>query len=86
MSKDIILKEGKAKKFNEILKKLEIDKSKGRKTLIVVNSPSEVIYRATSNLKDVRLREPLLLNALDVMISDWLIVEVNALPLLEKRV
>ncbi len=83
---DIKLKEGKAKKFSEILKKLQIDNDKGRKTLIIVNSPSETICKAISNLKGVRLKNPLLLNALDVMDSDWLILELDSLPLLEKRI
>lgn len=82
---DIKLKEGKAKKFSEILKKFQIDNDKGRKALIIVNSPSEAICRATNNLKGVRLKNPLLLNALDVMASDWLIFEFDSLPLLEKR-
>ena len=83
---DIKLEEGKAKKFNEILKKIQIDNNKGKKALIVVNSPSETICRAVSNLKGIKLRNPLLLNALDVMASDWLILELDSLPLLEKRI
>jgi large subunit ribosomal protein L4 len=82
---DINLKESKAKKFKEVLKKLEIDNSKDGKILIIIDAPSEVILRTVNNLKGVRLRNPLLLNALDVMVSDWLIVELKSLPLLEKR-
>lgn len=82
---DIELKEIKAKKFVEILDKLKIDSSKGEKVLIVLDSPSEVVRRAVNNLKGVRLRTPLLLNALDVMNSDWLVVALKALPLIEKR-
>ena len=84
---DIQLKEAKAKKVDEILKKIQVDKGNGKKekSLIVINSPSETVCKAVNNLQKVRLRNPLLLNALDVISSDWLILELASLPLLEKR-
>ena len=82
----IKLKEAKAKHFDEILNKIQIDNGKSKKALLVMNSPSGNICKAVSNLKEVKLRNPLLLNALDVISSDWLILELDSLPLLEKRI
>jgi large subunit ribosomal protein L4 len=81
----INLGEGKSKKFNEILKKIQVGNDKA-KVMMIVDSPSETVCKAASNLKKVRLRNPLILNALDVMSSDWLILELKSLPILEKRV
>ncbi len=83
---DIKLKEGKSKQFNEILQKIRIDNGKNRKALVVINSPSETICKAVSNLKEVRLKNPSILNALDVISSDWLVLELSSLSLLEKRI
>lgn len=86
---DIKLKEAKAKKFDEILNKIQINNNgndKRKKALIIINSPSDTICKAVNNFKEVKLRNPLLLNALDVISSDWLVFELNSLPLLEKRV
>jgi large subunit ribosomal protein L4 len=83
---DIDLKEIKAKKIFDILDKLKIDNVKDEKVLIVLDSPSEVIRRAVSNLKGIRLRAPSLLTALDVMACDWLVIEFKSLPLIEKRI
>ena len=57
-----------------------------RKALVVINSPSETICKAVSNLKEVRLKNPSILNALDVISSDWLVLELSSLSLLEKRI
>lgn len=82
----INLEEGKSKKFNEILNKIQVDNDKGKKMMVIMNSPSETVIKATNNLKKIRIKNPLILNALDVMSCDWLILEFNSLPLLEKRV
>ncbi|MBU0533291.1 MAG: 50S ribosomal protein L4 [Candidatus Omnitrophica bacterium] len=82
----INLEEGKSKNFNEILNKIQVDNDKGKKMMVIINSPSETVIKATSNLKKIRIKNPLILNALDVMSCDWLILELNSLPLLEKRV
>jgi large subunit ribosomal protein L4 len=81
----INLGEGKSKKINEILKKIQVGNDKA-KVMMIMDSPSETVCKAASNLKKVRLRNPLILNALDVMSSDWLILELKSLPILEKRV
>lgn len=82
------LKEAKAKEFKEILKKIKIDAGNGKngKSLVVINSPSEAICKAVNNLEKVRIKNPLVLNALDIISSDWLILELNSLSLIEKRV
>ncbi|MCK4905161.1 50S ribosomal protein L4 [bacterium] len=82
----INLEEGKSKNFNEILSKIQVDNDKGKKMMVIINSPSETVIKATNNLKKIRIKNPLILNALDVMSCDWLILELNSLPLLEKRV
>jgi len=82
----INLEEGKSKNFNEILNKIQVDNDKGKKMMVIINSPSETVIKATSNFKKIRIKNPLILNALDVMSCDWLILELNSLPLLEKRV
>ena len=84
---DIKLKDGKTKSFGNILKALKIDNAKKvNKTLIVMDSPSKDILKAANNIPNVRLRNPLVLNALDVISADWLVIESNTLPLLNKRV
>ena len=81
---DIELKEAKSQKISEILKKIKIDN--GKKALIVMNSPSEMICKAVKNLEKVRIKNPLILNALDVISSDWLILHLDSLSSLEKRI
>lgn len=81
----INLEEGKSKKINEIFKKLQIGNDKA-KIMMIIDSPTETVCKAASNLKKVRLTNPLILNALDVISSDWLILELKSLPILEKRV
>ncbi|MDD5454462.1 MAG: 50S ribosomal protein L4 [Candidatus Ratteibacteria bacterium] len=81
----ISLQEGKSRKFDEILKKIKVGNDK-EKIMVVINSPSENIYKATTNLKQIRLKNPLIINALDVLSADWLVLELNSLPLLENRV
>lgn len=82
---EIRLREPKTKELKRILFKLQGNGEKKRKTLIIMDSPSEVICKAISNLEEVKLKNPLILNALDVMVCDWLILELATLPLLEKR-
>ncbi|HIE43827.1 MAG TPA: 50S ribosomal protein L4 [Candidatus Omnitrophica bacterium] len=82
---EIRLREPKTKELKRILFKLQGNGEKKRKTLIIMDSPSEVICKAVSNLEEVKLKNPLILNALDVMVCDWLILELATLPLLEKR-
>ncbi len=81
----IDLQEIKSKKINEMLNKIKIG-GDDKKVMFIVDSPSQTICKAVKNLQKISLKNPLILNALDVMSADWLVLELKSLPLLEKRV
>jgi len=81
----INLKEFKSKKIGEILNKIKVGEDH-KKVMFVVDSPSQTMCKAVKNLQMIKIKNPLILNALDVISSDWLVLEFKSLPLLEKRV
>lgn len=70
----IEIKEPKTKEFVALLNNLNVSGS----TLLVVDSLSENLKRATNNLKQISLRESTTVNAIDVLRNKNLLIEKEA--------
>jgi len=77
----IDVKEIKTREFKKILDNLKL----GGKTLIVVNEPSREVRLASRNLEGVTLKESRNINARDVLLNEWLLIEKDALEKLTER-
>ena len=77
----IEVKEPKTKEFSAIVNKLKID----GKVLVVVDGMNENVKRSSRNLKAVSLKEGRNINAEDVLLNDYLVIENEALEKLTKR-
>jgi large subunit ribosomal protein L4 len=77
----IEVKEPKTREFSAIMKSLKID----AKALVVVETITENVKRSANNLKKVRLKEARNINAEDVLLNDYLVIEAEALEKLAKR-
>lgn len=72
----------KTKEFKTILKSLKID----GKVLVVVSEISENIKRASSNLSHVSLKEARNINAQDILLNEYIVVEQEAFSIIIERV
>jgi large subunit ribosomal protein L4 len=77
----IEVKEPKTREFNAIIKKLKVD----GKVLVVVEGVNENVKRSSRNLKAVSLKEGRNINAEDVLLNDYLVIEKEALEKLTER-
>lgn len=77
----IELKEAKTKESRKILNSLKVE----GKTLIVVDEVNNDVKLSFRNLKDVSLKEGRNINARDVLLSDNLVIEKDALVKLAER-
>ncbi len=77
----IEVKEPKTREFSAIMKNLKID----AKALVVVETITENVKRSANNLEKVRLKEARNINAEDVLLNDYLVIEAQALEKLAKR-
>ncbi|MFH1411903.1 MAG: 50S ribosomal protein L4 [Candidatus Omnitrophota bacterium] len=75
------MEERKTKAFKELLNVLKIE----GKTLVVVEALSENIKRSSRNLKNVSLKEGRNINARDVLLSESVLIEKEALENLVER-
>ncbi|MFH1837394.1 MAG: 50S ribosomal protein L4 [Candidatus Omnitrophota bacterium] len=71
----------KTKTFTDILKALKVE----GKTLIVVDVVSEGVKRSSRNIKNISLKEGRNLNARDVLLNEFLVIEKEALEKLVER-
>lgn len=78
----IELKEPKTKEIKKIIDNLAI---KG-KTLLVVNEASKDVKKASGNMKDLTMKESRNINARDVLLNQWILIEKEALEKLAERV
>ncbi|MFH1394935.1 MAG: 50S ribosomal protein L4 [Candidatus Omnitrophota bacterium] len=76
------LKDHKTKGFENILGKLKVE----GKTLVVVDTISENVKRASRNIKNVSLMEGRNINARDILVNAHLIIEKEALEKLAERI
>ncbi|MGB2599920.1 MAG: 50S ribosomal protein L4 [Candidatus Omnitrophota bacterium] len=77
----IEVKESKTKEFNAIMNNLKID----GKALVVVEVISDDVKRSSRNLKNVSLKEAKNINARDILLNDYLVIEKEALEKLAER-
>ena len=77
----IELKEAKTKESRKILDKLKVE----GKALVVVDELSDDVKLSFRNLEDVSLKEGRNVNAKDVLLSDCLVIEKDALVKLVER-
>ena len=73
--------EPKTKEFKTILENLKID----GKVLVVVSKISEEIKRSSNNIKNVSVKEGKDINARDVLLNKYFVVEKEALEKLSER-
>lgn len=78
----IALDEPKTRAFRKILDELKIND----KTLVAVDTISEELKRATSNLADITVKEARNINARDVLLNRYLLIEKDAITKLIERV
>jgi large subunit ribosomal protein L4 len=78
---DVVIAEPKTKEFKAILDKLKLKK----KTLFVIENPTDAVKKSCRNLKDLTLRNASNLNALDVLMNDSVLFTKNALDTFKKR-
>lgn len=77
----IEVKEAKTKEFKTIMNKLKIE----GKVLVVVDVMDEGVKRSSRNIREVSLKEGRNINAEDVMLNDYLVIEKEALEKLSER-
>jgi large subunit ribosomal protein L4 len=77
----IEVKESKTKEFCAIMSNLKID----GKALVVVEAISNDVKRSSRNLKNVSIKEGKTINARDVLLNDYLVIEKEALEKLAER-
>jgi len=77
----IELKEAKTKEVKKIFDNLKIE----GKTLLAVDLVTEDLKRAVRNLKPVTLKAAKNINARDVLLNDYLVIEQDALEKLSER-
>lgn len=70
----------KTKDFNEILKSLKVDK----KTLIVSSEENENLYLASRNNNKVALLLPNEINVLDLVATDYLVIDESSIKKIEE--
>ncbi len=78
----IELKEVKTKTFRKIFDNLKVDGT----ALVVVDAISDDVKRSSRNLKNIKLKEADKINARDVLLSEHLVIEKDALEKLTERV
>lgn len=72
---------GKTKDFSKIIQSLSLEK----KTLFVCDDPQANVVRSSRNIKDVNLKRPEMINALDVLLHKNIIITKKALGELTAR-
>lgn len=72
---------GKTKDFSKILQALSLEK----KTLFVCDNPQASVVRSSRNIKDINLKHPGMINALDVLLHQNIIITKKALGELTAR-
>ncbi len=77
----IEVKKAKTKEFKEIMDKLKIDK----KAIVIVLDASTDVKRSSRNLKGVSIKESKNINARDILLNDYIIIEKDALENLSER-
>ena len=77
----IEVKEAKTREFKTIIEKLKLD----GKILVVVDTISKDVKLSSRNLKQVSMKEARNINAEDVLLSDYLVIEKEALEKLTER-
>ena len=77
----IEVKDAKTKEFKTIMNKLKIE----GKVLVVVDVMDEGVKRSSRNIREVSLKEGRNINAEDVMLNDYLVIEKEALEKLSER-
>jgi large subunit ribosomal protein L4 len=78
----IEVEEPKTKAFKKILDSLKVE----GKVLVVVNAMNDNVKRSSRNLKNVSLKEGKDVNAEDVLLNDYLVIEKEALEKITERV
>jgi large subunit ribosomal protein L4 len=77
----IELKEAKTKMFKDILNNLNVNKP----ALVVVNDLSDTVRRASNNIAKVQLVDVKNMNARDVLLKEYIVIEKDALLNLVER-
>ncbi|MGB2630676.1 MAG: 50S ribosomal protein L4 [Candidatus Omnitrophota bacterium] len=77
----IEVKESKTREFRTIIEKLKID----GKVLVVVDTMNEDVKLSSRNLERVSMKEVRNINADDVLLNDYLVIEKEALEKLTER-
>ncbi|MFH1552727.1 MAG: 50S ribosomal protein L4 [Candidatus Omnitrophota bacterium] len=77
----IEMKEPKTRSFKTILDNLKVD----GKALVVVDAITKSVKRSSQNLKKVVLKEGRNINVRDVLLSEYLVIEKEALEKLSER-
>ena len=77
----IKLKESKTRAFKNVLSNLKVD----GKTLVVVDNMSEQVCLSARNIKKVYLKEGRNINARDVLLNEYIVIEKEALEKLAER-
>ncbi len=72
---------GKTKDFCKLIQVFSLDK----KTLFVCDNPQASLMRSSKNIKDIRLKRPEMINALDVLLHKNIIITKKALGELTAR-
>ncbi|MCG2712287.1 MAG: 50S ribosomal protein L4 [Candidatus Omnitrophica bacterium] len=72
---------GKTKDFSNIIQALSLDK----KTIFVCDNPADSVVRSSRNIKNVNLKGPQTINALDVLLHKNIIITKKALGELTAR-
>ena len=77
----IELEEAKTKTFNSMLDKLKVE----GKTLIIVDTMSDAVKLSSRNIKRVSLKEGKNVNARDILLNEYLVIEKDALEKMAER-
>jgi large subunit ribosomal protein L4 len=77
----IEMSEAKTKDFKSMLDSLKVD----GKALVVVDAMSDAVKLSSRNLKKVNIKEGRSVNARDILVNDYLIIEKEALEKIAER-
>jgi large subunit ribosomal protein L4 len=78
---EIQLKAPKTREFQTLLNKLKVEGP----VLVVLDKITPEVSRSTGNIKDLKVLEGRNLNARDVLLKDWMVIEKNAFEKLAER-
>jgi large subunit ribosomal protein L4 len=77
-----VFAEGKVKETIAILDKHKIDKR--ARVLLVVESKTDLIMRATNNIQQIKVVRPTYLNVFDILNADMILISQKSLPMISE--